>query len=108
MVIDYLSGLVCAGVFHSSPKSESGKLESGAGFKGLMRKGAILVVILICHRLDMELSVNYVRDGACIAFTVNEVISITENLALMGVPIPDVVIRAIDALKDGANHEGRT
>ena len=38
MAVDYISGLIVAGVFKASPKSESGALESKAGFKGLCRK----------------------------------------------------------------------
>ena len=39
MAIDYLTGLITAGVFHKSTKTDSGTLESRAGFKGLCRKG---------------------------------------------------------------------
>ena len=39
MAIDYITGLVVAGVFHASPKTKTGALESKAGWKGLIRKG---------------------------------------------------------------------
>lgn len=40
------------------------------------------------------------RDAVIIAFIANEVISITENAGLMGIPIPSVIIKAIDVLKN--------
>lgn len=98
MAIDYISGLVVAGVFHNSSKTESGCLESGACYKGLIRKGMILVFVVIGNRLDMQLGSNYVRDGVCIAFIVNETISIIENARLMGLPIPTVIEKALDIM----------
>lgn len=55
MCIDYLSGLIVAGVFHASRKTDSGALESRAGWKGLCRKGMILLIVLIAYRLDLRL-----------------------------------------------------
>ena len=46
MGIDYITGLVVAGVFHKSPKTKTGALESRAGFKGLIRKLTILFFVL--------------------------------------------------------------
>ena len=40
MAVDYLSGLVVAGVFKRSDKSGDGALDSRAGFRGLCKKGA--------------------------------------------------------------------
>lgn len=103
MGVDYLTGLVCAGVFHASPKSESGSLESKASFKGLVRKGVALLIVLVAHHLDLVLGINYVRDAVCIAFIVSEAISITENAGLMGVPVPEKVLQAIELLQQKAD-----
>ena len=99
MGVDYLTGLLCAGVFHRSKKSESGALESRACFKGLVRKGVVLLIVLVAHHLDLVLGINYVRDAVCIAFIVSEAISITENAGLMGVPVPKKLIQAIELLQ---------
>ena len=99
MVIDYATGIIVAGVFHRSGKSKSGALESRAGFKGLCRKGMILLILLVACRLDLMLGTGYIKDCVCIAFVVNETLSIIENAGLMGVPIPQVLIKAIDGLK---------
>lgn len=100
MVIDYVTGLVVAGVFHNSPKTATGALESNAGLKGLFRKAAMLLFVLIGHRLDVAVGTTYIRDAVCIAFIANEVISLVENAGLMGVPIPEVITNAIDVLKN--------
>lgn len=99
MVIDYATGIIVAGVFHRSGKSKSGALESRAGFKGLCRKGMILLILLVACKLDLMLGTGYIKDCVCIAFVVNETLSIIENAGLMGVPIPQVLIKAIDVLK---------
>ena len=99
MGVDYLSGLILAGVFHASPKSEDGTLESYAGWKGLVRKGMTLLIVLIGARMDMLLGVSYIRDAMVIAFCVNELLSIIENMGLMGVPMPEILTNAIEMLK---------
>lgn len=105
MAVDYVTGLLVAGVFHKSPKTDTGTLESNIGFKGLCRKGMILLMVLVGYRLDLMVGGSYIKDGVCIAFVVNEAISITENAGLMGIPIPPVVIDAIETLKGAGNHE---
>ena len=105
MLIDYATGLIVAGVFHKSQKTASGALESRAGFKGLCRKGAILLFVLIGYRLDLAVGTSYIRDAVCIAFIANELISIVENAGLMGIPIPAVITKAIDVLKSKAEVE---
>jgi toxin secretion/phage lysis holin len=105
MGLDYLTGIAVAGVFKNSSKSESGGLESRAGWKGLIRKGATLAVVLIAYRLDLLLGTLYIKDAVIIAFCVNEVISLTENAGLMGVPIPETIKKAIELLKKKGGDE---
>lgn len=99
MGFDLLTGLIVAGVFHKSNKTESGALESNAGTKGLCRKCGILLFVLIAHRLDIAMGTQYIRSAVVIAFTVNETISICENLGLMGLPMPKAIKKAIEVLK---------
>ena len=108
MGIDYVSGLIVAGVFHRSPKTETGALESRAGLKGLIRKFSMLLFVLIGHRLDMATGANYIRDAVCIAFMANELLSIVENAGLMGVPIPAIIKNAIDILKKKTENNAVT
>lgn len=99
MGIDYATGLMVAGIFHASKKTEGGGLESRAGWKGLCRKGVTLLIVLIAARIDILLGTTYFRNGTAIAFIANEVLSIIENAGLMGVPIPEPVKKAIEILK---------
>ena len=109
MMIDYVTGLIVAGVFHNSKKTDSGALESRAGFKGLFRKGMILLLVLVGYRLDIAIGTSYIREAICIAFIANETISIIENAGLMGIKIPTVLENAIDILKKKAEaqHENK-
>ena len=99
MAIDYLSGLIVAGVFHASPKSENGALEVRAGWKGVIRKCMTLLAVLIGARLDILLATAYIKDALVIAFCVNELLSIIENWGLMGLPMPKIMTEAVELLK---------
>lgn len=99
MCIDYITGLMVAGIFNNSEKTKTGALESRAGFKGLCRKGMVLLIVLVACRLDMIIGSNFIRDATVIAFVTNETISIIENAGLMNIPIPNPIIKAIDVLK---------
>lgn len=105
MAIDYASGLAVAGIFHKSPKSKTGALESHAGLKGLMRKFFVICAVVTAHLIDRLLGTNYLRDACAIAFCLNEAISLAENIGLMGVPMPKALIRAIDVLRQRSGED---
>lgn len=105
MCMDYLTGLIVAGVFRKSTKTENGALESKAGFKGLCRKAVILLIVLMAYRFDMLIHVNYIRDAVIIGFISNEAISIVENAGLMGIPMPSQIKRAIEILTKKSEEE---
>ena len=100
MALDYVTGLIVAGIFKKSKKSENGALESRAGFKGLCRKGVALMIVLVAVRLDIVMHTTYIKDAVIIAFVANESISIIENAGLMGIPVPGIIARAIDVLRN--------
>ena len=104
MIIDYLSGLAVAGIFKNSKKTDSGALESRAGWKGLCRKGMTLAIIIVAQGIDVMLKTTYVRDAVVIGFCINEAISIVENAGLMGIPLPPVIMQAIDILTKKSNN----
>ena len=105
MAIDYVTGLIVAGVFHKSKKSDNGALESNAGLKGLCKKGVMLLVVLVAYRLDVVTGLGFIRNAATIAFIANEAISIVENAGLMGIPMPKVIEKAIDVLKERSEDD---
>lgn len=100
MVADYLTGLIVAGIFHKSNKSETGALDSKAGFKGILKKGVILLLIWIGVMLDAALGVDYIRLMVILFYIGNEGISLLENIGLMGVPLPAFLKKAFEALRD--------
>lgn len=106
MAVDYISGLVVAGVFKKSTKTKTGALESKAGWQGICKKGMTLLFILVAYRLDLIFGTSYIRDAVIIAFITNELISIVENAGLMGIPMPDVITKAIDILQKKSESEG--
>lgn len=99
MAIDYVAGLIVAGVFKRSGKSESGALESRAGWKGLCKKGMTLLIVLVAVRLDIAVGSTVVKDAVVIGYIVNEALSIIENAGLMGLPIPAILQKAIEVLR---------
>lgn len=100
MIIDYLTGLIVAGVFKNSDKCENGCLNSRAGWKGLCKKFATLMFVIIANRLDVQMGTTFIRDAVCLAFISNELISIVENAGLMNIPIPKAITDAISVLKN--------
>lgn len=100
MVADYITGVLVAAVWNKSPKSAGGALDSKAGFKGILKKCMILLLVWIGVLLDNATGANYIRTAVVLFFVGNEGISLLENLGLMGVPFPAFLRRALEALRD--------
>lgn len=103
MGVDFVTGLVTAAM-GKSKKSKTGKLSSSAGWIGLMKKFCVLMLIVVAVRIDILLGTTYIRDAVCIAFCVNELLSILENTSLMGIPYPPALRNAIDVLQEKAGR----
>lgn len=101
MAVDCVTGVVVAGVFKRSAKSTGGRLDSMAGFKGLCKKGAELLLVLVAVRLDALTGTGqYARMAVIVFFIGNEGLSVLENLGLMGVPYPKFLRDALEALRE--------
>lgn len=98
MGIDFVTGIVTAAM-GKSKHSESGTLNSTAGWVGLAKKFCILLMVVVGVRIDILIGTNYIRDTVCISFCLNELLSIVENTTLMGIPYPPVIKKAIDVLQ---------
>lgn len=107
MTLDYVTGLVgaAAGV---SDKTAGGHLSSRAAFAGLMRKVMVLLVVLLAVLLDFAVrcsagvEFSAVTGATCLWFIAGEGVSILENAAALGLPIPAVLLRALESMKDTA------
>lgn len=98
---DFLTGLLIAGFWEKSNKSYSGKIDSRACLRGLIRKGGILLVVLIANRLDIVMCTDgFARTAVIFYFIGNEGISIIENLGIMGVPFPKWLKNKFQVLKN--------
>ena len=109
MVIDYILGLMLSYIFKKSPKTETGGLNSRIHFKGIVKKISMVILVIVGARADMLLGTNFIQYGIVYSFILNELISITENIGLMGVPLPSAITKAIDLLnsniKGGKDNE---
>ena len=106
MAVDYLTGALCAAVWHKSPKTESGGYESRAGFKGLIRKGVIILVVMIAAELDKLTNTSAMRTATILFFAANDGMSILENLGIMGVPFPPALKNAFEVLRKKSTDKG--
>ena len=110
MSIDYITGLIC-GAMGVSEKTENGYLKSHEAFKGLLKKSLILLVVLLASLLDMAVSkgagiqFEAVMGAACLWFIASEGLSILENVARMGVPVPKIMLRLLEIMKDKGNGQ---
>ena len=104
MSIDYVTGIVC-GFMGLSPKTETGGLSSSAAFRGLLKKALILLVVLLAALLDKAVAMGTgitfeaVAGATCLWFIASEGFSILENVAAMGVPIPKVLMQALEIMR---------
>lgn len=107
IVIDYITGLIVAGIFRKSAKTPTGGLNSTIGLKGIFKKVGEFILVVVASLLDGVLGLSVIRYTVIIALVANEVLSIIENLGLMGVPIPKIIRKAIDLLNEkGGETDG--
>lgn len=106
MAIDYLTGALCAAVWHKSPKTATGGYESRAGFKGLIRKGVIVLIVMIAAELDKLAGTTAMRTATILFFSANDGMSILENLGIMGVPYPPALKNAFEVLRRKSEDKG--
>lgn len=103
MIVDYILGLLAAGFFKVSKKTEGGGLSSRVGWQGLVRKSLNLILCLLAVRLDITLNTgSFIMNAMAFGFIANEGLSIIENAGLCGVYIPPVIAKAIEVLKSKA------
>lgn len=104
MIIDFVIGTLMPLIAGKSKKSKTGKLESYACRRGIIKKCVMFLMIYVSWLLGRAANVTFLPDAVCTALIVSEVISILEHAALLGVPIPRVLIRALNAINDKAGE----
>ena len=112
MTLDYVTGLLCAAA-GVSDKTKEGRLSSRAAFNGLIRKCMVLLVVLLAVLLDAAVqteagvSFHAVTGATCRWFVAAEGVSILENAAGLGLPIPGVLLRALEMMRSSGEGETR-
>ncbi|MCD7882772.1 MAG: phage holin family protein [Lachnospiraceae bacterium] len=99
VVIDYLTGVMCA--------VSDRKLSSEVGFKGICRKVLIFLLVGIGSILDAQVigTGSVLRTAVIFFYLSNEGISILENAAHLGLPVPDKLKLVLEQLHDRAETE---
>lgn len=113
MTLDYVTGILC-GFMGKSPKTETGGLSSKTAFEGLLKKVLILIVVglaaLVDHAVTVSAGIEMAAvTGACsLWFVASEGLSIIENAAAMGVPIPQILLKALEIVRSKGQAEPET
>lgn len=108
MTIDFITGLLC-GAMGKSDKTENGYIASSTAFIGLLKKALILLIVLLASLLDMAVSAGAgitfeaVMGATCLWFIASEGLSILENAAKMGIPVPKILLKLLEIMKDKGN-----
>lgn len=104
-IVDYATGYICA-LLGRSPKTESGGASSKVGFIGLARKAFIWLVVLLAILLDRAIGNGSAafQTAAAFFYISNEGLSIIENAALMGVPIPPFLKKILEVLLEKSGN----
>lgn len=112
MSLDYVTGIIC-GIMGVSEKTPHGHLASSAAFRGLMKKVLIFIVVLLAALLDKAVTMGAgvefaaVTGATCLWFIASEGISVLENVIKMGVPVPEILTKALELMKSkgGDGHQ---
>ena len=84
---DILSGLACA-LLGKSEKSESGRVSSRVMLEGMIKKGAEWLIVLVCVYTGTPLGMEGICSAAMTYVIATELVSLLENLALLGLDVP--------------------
>ena len=103
MLVDYLTGIAVALIFHKSKKTKNGGASSKEGFKGIIKKICMLMVVALAVCIDTLSKTDYIRSVTILFFVGNEGLSICENLGLMGIKYPEFLHRALEVMRDNGD-----
>lgn len=104
MLIDFISGIL-ASVYKSITTKEAA-ISSKIMFKGIIKKVFILFLVIISYRLDLLLHLDYIQTCIIISFIINEVLSILENCANLGIKIPAFFTKILSEVENSNNKKG--
>lgn len=96
VIMDYITGVACA--------AAERKLSSSVGFKGLLKKALIFALVAVAGIADRVIPAanGAVRAAVILFYTANEAISILENAARLGLPVPEKLKNTLEKAKDSS------
>lgn len=97
MIIDYLSGIMCAIVRK--------EVSSEIGAKGIFKKIMIILLVGITNLLGIAINIEGLRYIVISFYLANEGISIIENAAILGLPVPQKVKDVLEQLKTNSEND---
>ncbi len=93
VIADYVTGLMKAYI--------KGELSSRVGFKGILKKLMYFAIVAVAVLIDNLTGAEGVLRVACIGFLIaNEGVSILENCAAAGLPVPQALVKVLAKLKE--------
>ena len=97
VVVDYITGIMCAVV--------DKKLSSAVGFKGIFKKVLIFTLVGIANIVDVQVlgTPGVLRTAVIFFYLSNEGVSMLENAAYLGLPVPDAIKTVLEQLHDRSN-----
>ena len=100
VILDYLTGIMCAIV--------DKKLSSEIGFRGIFKKVLIFVLVGVGHLMDLQIlgAVGALRTAVIFFYLSNEGVSLVENAAHLGLPIPAKLKAVLEQLHDRSEKDG--
>ncbi len=100
VILDYLTGIMCAIV--------DKKLSSEIGFRGIFKKVLIFVLVGVGHLMDLQIlgAVGVLRTAVIFFYLSNEGVSLVENAAHLGLPIPAKLKAVLEQLHDRSEKDG--
>ena len=101
VAIDYITGVMCAVIDH--------RLSSEVGFKGIFKKVLIFLLVGVANILDVQvIGTGCVLRTAVIFFYIsNEGVSLLENAAYLGLPVPEKIKTVLEQLHDRSESEDK-
>ena len=97
IVLDYITGILKA-IYNK-------KLSSEIGFKGIIKKALIVIIVGVSVLLEQSFGIPAIREIVIMFFAINEAISLSENAIQMGLPLPDKFKEVLLQLRDQNNEK---
>lgn len=99
IIIDYIMGIYIAYFLNKSTNSPDGALSSRAGYLGIMKKVGMLIMVWIGYEIDLNFGLDICKNMITIGYLINEIISINENLSIIGLKKNTAIKKIINILE---------